>query len=167
MLRLMALSLAAVSLNACAAGSANHGMAAHPEARPYAVEADAQTNLNAAIARAAANDKLVLIAMGGNWCHDSRAFAGWLETPRFSALVTRHYEVVFIDAGMPRADKGRNLDIPARYGIEVEGTPSVIIATPDGRVLNADSAAKWYDAASRSEDAIYRELQSYVMLPDG
>ncbi len=139
---------------------------AHPEARPYSATSDARADLAEATARAAANGKLVLIAMGGNWCHDSRALAGWLETPRFIALTQAHYEVVFVDAGTPRSGGGRNLDIAERYGVDVVGTPSLIVAAADGRVLNASTAAAWYDAASRSGDAIFGELASYVVPPD-
>ena len=174
MLRLIAALLAASMLAACAAGPAGvaHGAADHrtpdyPEARPYDESADAQADVDSAIARAAADNTLVLIVMGANWCHDSRAFAGWLATPRFAELLDREYEVVFVDTGMPRQDEGRNLDIAARYGIEIVGTPSIIIATPQGKVLNPDTAARWYDAASRGEEAIFRELESYVILPDG
>lgn len=133
--------------------------APHPQARAYAADADAHADVDAALARAAASGKRVLLVMGANWCHDSRALAGWLETPRFAALVGERYELVFVDVGMPQTGEGRNLDIAARFGVTAfKNTPALLVLTPEGRALNADTARDWRNAASRSEDAIYDEL---------
>ena len=115
--------------------------------------------MDAALARAAADEKHVLLVMGGNWCHDSRALAGWLDTPRFRELVAAEYEPVFVDVGVPQTGEGRNLDIAKRFGLEeLPGTPNVLVLTADGTLINADSATGWRNAASRSEDDIYAEL---------
>lgn len=116
-------------------------------------------DVDAALARASAGRKRVLLVMGGNWCHDSRALAGWLETPRFTALVAERYELVFVDVGVPQTGEGRNLDVARRFGLtEFPGTPALLVLTADGKPVNIDTAASWRNAASRSEDAIYREL---------
>ena len=154
-----ALALAA-PLAACATASAQTD-ALHPEARPYAEDADAGAAVDAALARAAARGTNVLLIMGANWCHDSRALAGWLDTPRFRELTDWRYEVVFVDAGTPQQDKGRNLDIARRFGIEqLHGTPNLFVIRPDGSLANPDSVTGWRNAASREEDAIYAELES-------
>jgi thiol-disulfide isomerase/thioredoxin len=133
--------------------------APHPEARLYAADADGHADVEAALARAAASGKRVLLVMGANWCHDSRALAGWLETPRFAALVAARYELVFVDVGMPQTGEGRNLDIAARFGLEeFKNTPALLVLTADGRALNLDTARDWRNAASRSEETIYAEL---------
>jgi thiol-disulfide isomerase/thioredoxin len=146
----------ALALGACATVP---DAPAHPEARAYSAEANAASDVDAALARAASSGKRVLLVMGANWCHDSRALAGWLETPRFAALTAARYEVVFVDVGVPQTGEGRNLDIAARFGLaEVKGTPALLVLTPEGRALNLDTAASWRNAGSRSEDAIYAEL---------
>lgn len=131
----------------------------YPEARSYVVSQDAMADVDAALARAAESDKRVLLVMGANWCHDSRALAGWLETERFAALVDAEYELVFVNVGMPQTDDGHNIEIAQRFGVEeLPGTPNVLVLTADGTLLNADTATTWRDAASREEDAIYEEL---------
>lgn len=136
---------------------------AHPEARAYDAAHDASAVVDAALARAGASGKHVLIAMGANWCHDSRAFAGWLETPRFAAMLAEKYEVVYVNVGMPQTGDGHNLDIAKRFGLEsIAGTPTVLIIAPDGALLNADTAESWRNAATRSEDAIFNELAGYL-----
>ncbi len=154
---LLAIGLA-LALGACATVPA---APPHPEARLYAEKADAKADVDAALARAAASGKRVLLVLGANWCHDSRALAGWLETPRFAALTAANYEVVFVDVGVPQTDEGRNLDIAARFGLaEVKGTPALLVLTAEGRALNLDTAGSWRNAGSRSEDAIFAELEA-------
>jgi thioredoxin-like negative regulator of GroEL len=131
----------------------------HPEARPYDSTIDATAALDAALARAGARNARVLVILGANWCHDSRALAGWLETPRFAALVAERYELVYVNVGMPQTGDGHNLHIARRFGLEaLPGTPAVLVLRPDGSAVNPGSAASWRNAASRSEDAILAEL---------
>lgn len=146
----------ALALAACASVP---DAAPHPEARAYAVTADAMGDVDAALARASGNGKRVLVVLGANWCHDSRALAGWLETPRFAALVAERYELVFVNVGMPQSGDGHNLGVAQRFGLaELPGTPALLVLTAGGKPVNLDTAASWRNAASRSEDAIFAEL---------
>jgi hypothetical protein len=139
---------------------------AHPEARSYAVTPDATADVDAALARAAVANKRVLLVMGGNWCHDSRALAGWLETERFAALVAERYELVFVNVGLPQTGDGHNLAVPQRFGLaELPGTPALLVLTAEGKAVNLDSATTWRNAASRSEDAIFAELTALAEQP--
>ena len=152
-------------LSACAhAGNAGHAPASadhpdYPEATSYDVSSDAEAEVDAALARAAANGTRVLLVMGANWCHDSRALAGWLGTPRFDAMIAENYELVFVNIGMPQTGDGHNLEIARRFGLDdLPGSPNVLVLTPAGELVNADTATTWRNAASRSEDAIFEEL---------
>lgn len=163
MIRSIAAPVAALVLAACATMSA---APPHPEARAFAERADAMAEVERALARSAVSGKRLLLVLGANWCHDSRALAGWLETPRFAALVAAHYEVVFVDVGSPQTGEGRNLDIARRFGLaEMTGTPALLVLTPEGRAVNLATAASWRNAAGRSEDAIYAELAALAQQP--
>ena len=138
-----------------------HTAHAYPEARSYAVSDDAMADVDAALARATGSGKRVLLVMGANWCHDSRALAGWLESERIAPLVTEKYELVFVNIGMPQTGDGHNLAIAQRFGLEeLPGTPNLLVLTADGELVNAETATTWRNAASRSEGAIYDELAS-------
>ncbi|MFO6430756.1 thioredoxin family protein [Erythrobacter sp. W302b] len=157
MIRAAMAACLALALAACA--TTGDAAAAHPEARAYSATADATAEVDAALARAATSGKRVLLVLGANWCHDSRALAGWLETPRFAALTAQAYDVVFVDVGTPQTGEGRNLDIARRFGLaDMPGTPALLVLTAEGRAVNLDTAASWRNAASRSEDAIFEEL---------
>lgn len=164
MVRIMPAMLA-LTLAACASVP-QAAAAPHPEARVYAAEADAGADVDAALARAAVSGKRVLLVLGANWCHDSRALAGWLESPRFAALTAANFEVVFVDVGMPQTGEGRNLAIAERFGLDkMKNTPALLVLTPEGRAVNPDTARDWRNAASRSEDAIHAELVALAGEP--
>ena len=63
--------------------------------------------------------------------------------------------------------QGRNLDIARRFGIKkVKNTPLLMVISPDGKLLNdKKDAASWRNAASRSEDDIYRYFAAIEPAP--
>ena len=131
----------------------------HPEARLFAQNRDAMADVDAALERAVAEDKRVLLVMGANWCRDSRAFAGWMEEPRFAPLLERHFVPVYVNIGMPQTGDGHNLDVARRFGVEtLDGTPTVLVLTGKGVPVNLDTAGSWRNTASRSKEAIHAEL---------
>ncbi|MGB3754621.1 MAG: thioredoxin family protein [Parerythrobacter sp.] len=139
----------------------------YPEARMYESNSNAAAALAQASVRARENKQLVLAVFGANWCHDSRAMAGWLESEGFSS-VRDEYRVVYIDSGTPQTGEGRNLKLAARYGVtDITGTPTVLVIDPlKDAALNATTARTWRNAASRDGDAIRDALMRFVMLPD-
>jgi hypothetical protein len=155
----------ALALAACAT-TPDSAAPARPDAKSYAVSADAMADVDAALARASANGKRVLVVLGANWCHDSTALAGWLQTPRFAALVAERYELVFVNVGMPQTGDGHNLAVPRRFGLaEMKGTPALLVLTAEGKAVNLETAASWRNAGSRSEEAIYVELAALADRP--
>ncbi len=135
-----------------------------PDISAYDPEKSARADVSAAVARARQDSKNVVIVMGANWCHDSTRLAGWMTTPRFTAMLKPKYEVVFVDVGTPQSGDGRNLDIARQYGINrVKNTPLLMIVDTNGKLLNSKKdAAGWRNAASRSQDAIYRYFAEFT-----
>lgn len=135
--------------------------AEHPEARPFDPDPAlvAQTSVDETLAAAASSGKHAIIVMGANWCHDSRALAGWFETPRFQTLLNENYEVRYVDVGQ----KDRNIDVAQRFGIDdIVGTPTIVVTDSAGEVLNLETAPTWRNAASRSEDEIFEYFAYFV-----
>jgi thiol-disulfide isomerase/thioredoxin len=131
----------------------------NPEASPFDAKADARARVDAALARAKAGNRMTLIIMGANWCHDSRALAGWLSQPHFAAMIVSRYELVYVDVGY----KDRNIDIARRFGLKsIKGTPTVLIVGGDGKLLNKKDAPTWRNAASRSQQEIYEAFAEFT-----
>lgn len=154
MIRGVALAAALlVGLPMVAVGHPAGAADAYPEARPFGRPGRAQHDVAVALARAAANGHRIILVYGANWCHDSRALAGWLATPRFRAMLASRYELVWIDVG----HKDRNLDLARRFGLDgIKGTPTVLVLDAAGKPLNLADAPGWKNASTRSADAIYQ-----------
>lgn len=160
----MVIATAALVLTACASVP-EPTMGAKPEARFSQLSDDASVDVDAALARASQSGKRVLLVMGANWCHDSRALAGWLATDRFAELIDRKYEMVFVDIGMPRRGDRPNLEIARRFGVmELPGSPNVLVLLNDGVLVNSTAATGWRNSASRTGDDIYDELATLADL---
>lgn len=125
--------------------------------------ADAQRQLASRLDHAKVANRKLLVIMGANWCHDSGALANVIESRRFAEVIAENYELLFVDVGVPQTGNGRNLDIAKRFGIKkVKGTPLVMVISPDGKLLNSKKdAAGWRNAASRSEDDIFRYFAEF------
>ncbi len=122
------------------------------EPRPFDERADAQRDVDAALLAAAASGKNVLLVLGANWCHDSRGLAGKFEDPTLASIIESGFHLVFVDVGQ----RDRNLDVAARFGVaEIVGTPTILILSSKGDLLNRDSVHDWRTADSKSlEEAI-------------
>lgn len=106
-----------------------------------------ERSLTAAKTSARESGKLLMVIMGADWCHDSRAFIDFLEDPDFKALIENRYVVERVNVGY--YDHVRDVlapwDVPIIYG-----TPTVLVVEPHSdTVLNRDSLSYW-----RSADAL-------------
>jgi thiol:disulfide interchange protein len=119
---------------------------------PYDTKANADAQVDAAIARAKKDGKRVMIDLGGNWCADCRILAGLMELPEMHAFLAAHYEMVSINVG--RFDT--NLQIPARYGItqRLEGVPAILVVTTDGKLVNPGRVSAIQDARHMTPQAL-------------
>ena len=122
-----------------------------PDGRLFAPSSDPVAELNEALERAGDNDRRVLVVLGANWCHDSRALAARLHRSPLAEVVDDNYELVFVDVGF--LDKGRDvldeIDVPQFYA-----TPTVLVVDPaSGSVLNEEDRHIWANAYNIDMDA--------------
>lgn len=115
-----------------------------PDGRRYEPSPNALADVQQALDRAEDGDRLVLVVLGANWCHDSRALAARLYHPPLAELIQQHYELVFVDAGF--LDKGR--DVTQQFGVATYyATPTVLIVDPSsGQLINDEDRHQWGDA---------------------
>jgi len=118
---------------------------------PYDANVDARAQVAAARTKARARGKRLLIDLGGDWCADCRILAGIMRLPGVAAFVDAHYVVVMVDVGR----MNRNLDIPARYGVQgLEGVPALLIVDSHDRLVNIGHVAALADARSMTPQAL-------------
>ena len=127
--------------------------------RPFDETRDAMADVDAALAAAQISGKRVLLVLGGNWCHDSRGLAAKFQEPELAAVIAASYELVWVDVGY----RDRNLHVGKRFGVpELFGTPTVLILSPEGVLLNEDSVHDWRTADSKPYDETLEYFIAYA-----
>ena len=128
--------------------------------QPYDEKANADADVAAAFARAQKSHKRVLIDLGANWCVDCIVLANFIRLPEINRFMEGHYETVVVDVGR----FNRNLQIPARFGFtqRLMGVPTLLVATPDGKLLNQNDVFAISDAHSMTPQAITDYLAKYA-----
>jgi thioredoxin 1 len=124
--------------------------APHPVAAPYGPTDGAQAQVDAAFQTARASGRNVLIDFGGNWCPDCRMLAGVLALPSIAPWVAAHFVTVMVNVGRINT----NLDIARHYGVTIKAVPTVLIVTPEGKLLNPDGSLALGDARRMSAQAV-------------
>ncbi|HET7085910.1 MAG TPA: thioredoxin family protein [Rhizomicrobium sp.] len=128
--------------------------------QPYDEAANADAQVAAAFAKAQKSHKRVLIDLGGNWCGDCLILANFVQLPEMRRFMAAHYEEVSVDVGR----FNRNLQIPARFGItkKLEGVPALLIATPDGKLVNGGNVFATADARHMTPQSLADYLARYA-----
>ena len=126
----------------------------------YLPSEDAMADLSAALDAARNSNRLLLVMMGANWCHDSRALASRVYEEPLGTTITEHYETLFVDVGY--LENGR--DVITRLGSPVYyATPTVLIVDPvSGQVINASNRHQWANAASISMEESLEYFQQFA-----
>lgn len=125
---------------------------AQPLPYPYNEAGNATGDVDAALARAKAAHKLLLIDMGGNWCGDCRVLAGTMALADLAPFIARHYEVVMVDVGR----FSKNMDVAKRFGAtRPVGVPALMIVDPvSGALLDSGHTEALADARSMTPQAL-------------
>ncbi|MBL9002390.1 MAG: thioredoxin family protein [Phycisphaerae bacterium] len=97
----------------------------------YDESADARQQIAAAVAKAKAGNQRVLVQWGGNWCPWCiRLHEVMSSDKHLRKEIQYEYVVVHVDAGRPR---GKNMDLAASLGAEINGFPFLTILDADGK----------------------------------
>ena len=117
-----------------------------PDGRLFQPSTDSLADVRQALVRAEDGDRLALVVLGANWCHDSRALAARLHSSPLAELIQKHYELVFVDVGF--LDKGR--DVVQQFGVpQFYATPTVLIIDPSsGSLVDDEERHIWANAYS-------------------
>ena len=127
---------------------------------PYDESADANAEIAAALARAATEDKLVLLEFGANWCPDCRVLSATMDEAPLSEQIAARYVVVKVDVG----NWDKNLDVVKAWGNPIaKGIPAVVVADSAGRVLYATKAGELSNARRMGSPAL---VKFFAALPE-
>ena len=96
----------------------------------------AKAELHAALLRAKAEHKRVIVDFGGNWCGDCQVLDIYFHDAANKPLLEANYELVDVNIGHMDA----NQEIAEQYGIPLKrGVPALAVLSPEGKVLYAQA----------------------------
>ena len=141
------------------------GAETDPDGRLYQPSVDPLADVQQALSRADDGDRLVLVVLGANWCHDSRALASRLHSSPLAELIQQHYELVFVDVGF--YDKGRA--VTQQFGVaHFYATPTVLIIDPSNRALvNDEDRHIWSNAYNVDMSSSVQYFEKWAMNEPG
>lgn len=138
-----------------------HAASVDPVSKPYADAALAPTQVREAFITAAKTHRRVLLDFGGNWCPDCRMLAGVFALPDVALWLEKNFVVVPVNVERLNA----NMDIAQHYGVTITAVPTVLILTPEGRLLNGDGALSLGNARHMSSQAAVDLLAQWNNRP--
>lgn len=134
------------------------------EKTPFPQTLNAMADVDGALVRAAEADKNLLLIIGANWCHDSKALLTKLEAPSMAPLLLDQYEVQLINVGWFE----RGFDVAERFGLAIyTHTPTMLIIEPKSeRVLNAHDQHIFRDADKMTAEEVLAYFKAKA-VPSG
>ncbi len=124
----------------------------------YPDGAEAQADLNAALAKAAKEKKRVLIVFGGNWCGDCQVLEIYFHDAANRSLLEANYVVVPVNIG--RYDV--NLDLATKYGVPLEkGVPALAVLDSHGQLLYSQRHSEFTAMRRMDSSSVTEFLQKW------
>ncbi len=132
-----------------------------PDRHPYDTTADAHAQVDAAFAAARSSGRDVLIDFGANWCPDCRMLNGVMQMPAVKAWRDSRFETVMVNVDRFNV----NMDVAARFGVTVKQIPTVLVLTPQGRLLDPDGSLALGNARAMSPQAAVDQIAAWDARP--
>jgi thiol:disulfide interchange protein len=132
----------------------------------YDVHADGAGQIAAALSRASAENKRVLLIFGANWCIWCHRLHSTLEADAaVSKALDKGFVVVMVDVNTRRGEK-RNAAVVERYGNPVEhGIPVLVVLNSDGKQLTTKDSGELEEGEGHSPAKILAFLAAWAPTP--
>ena len=109
----------------------------------YSESADAHAEIKAALEKAAAEHKRVILVFGANWCYDCHVLDLAFHRSDLAPILAANYEVVHVDIG--RGDK--NQDLMKQYEVPMKrGIPGLAVLDADGKLVYSQKNGEFENA---------------------
>lgn len=136
-------------------------LAAQAQARKvYDETINPMEQIDAALAKAAADGKHVICQVGGNWCRWCLMFADFVEKDEeIAQIISDNY--VYIHVNYPRRDAAQQLMArlgnPGRFGY-----PAIVVLRPDGSVLHIQDSSFLEEGEGYNRKKVLRFLNCWT-----
>ena len=124
----------------------------------YPPPQQAEADLTAALHRAAAEHKRVLVDFGGNWCGDCKVLDYYMHQPENAVLLARNFELVDVNIG----EYDRNVALAERYGIPLKlGVPAMAVLSEHGKLLYSQKQGEFESMRRLDASAVTQFLMRW------
>ncbi|MDQ7948563.1 MAG: thioredoxin family protein [Pedobacter sp.] len=133
----------------------------------YNPQANAQADINAAVAKAKAAKKHVFVQVGGNWCIWCIRFHDLVDSvPELKNYLNTNYEVVLLNWSPENKNEAilKKFNYPGRFGF-----PVFLILDGDGKLIHTQNSAYLEEGKGHSPKKILDFLKNWTyaaMLPE-
>jgi thioredoxin-related protein len=125
----------------------------------YNPKADAQAEINAAVAKAKKENKHVFIQIGGNWCSWCILFHDLVKaTPELKGYLEQNYETVLVNYSPENKNEAvlKKLNYPGRFGF-----PVFLILDGNGKLIHTQNSAYLEEGKGHSVKKVMDFLKNW------
>jgi thiol:disulfide interchange protein len=133
--------------------------ATKPAVHLYNPQANAQADIDAAVAKAKAAKKHVFVQVGGNWCIWCIRFHDLVDaTPELKDLLNKNYETVLLNWSPENKNEAilKKFNYPGRFGF-----PVFLILDGDGKLIHTQNSAYLEEGNGHSVKKITEFLKNW------
>ncbi|HZY62916.1 MAG TPA: thioredoxin family protein [Edaphobacter sp.] len=124
----------------------------------YSETANPTADIAAALKKARAEHKRVILDFGGDWCGDCQVLDIYFHQKPNDELLAKHFVVVHIDIG--RMD--RNLDVAKKYGVPInKGVPALAVLDAHGKLLYSQKTGEFENMRNMSASSVTEFLNKW------
>lgn len=124
----------------------------------YSETANPTADIAAALKKARAEHKRVLLDFGGDWCGDCQVLEIYFHQSPNAALLAKHFVVVHIYIGQ----MDRNLDVPKKYDVPInKGVPALAVLDAHGKLLYSQQTGQFENMRNMSSSAVTAFLNQW------
>jgi thiol:disulfide interchange protein len=143
--------LLAVAIKGLLMGLLAMGTARSADREIYPDPGQARADVAAALKKAAATHRRVLLDFGGNWCRDCQVLNIYFHDPRNKPILDANFELVDVNIGQEDA----NLELAARYGVSPKtGVPALAVLSERGALLYSQKNGEFRDMRSMQSSSV-------------
>ena len=124
----------------------------------YSETANPTADIAAALKKARAEHKRVLLDFGGDWCPDCQVLDIYFHQQPNADLLARHFVVVHVYIG----HMDQNLDIPRKYDVPInKGVPALAVLDAHGKLLYSQQTGQFENMRNMSSSDVTEFLNKW------
>jgi len=124
----------------------------------YSETANPTADIAAALTKARAEHKRIILDFGGDWCPDCQVLDIYFRQQPNAALLAKHFIVVHVYIG----HIDMNLDIPKKYGVPIhKGVPALAVIDAHGKLLYSQQTGQFENMRNMSSSDVTAFLNQW------